>query len=109
MTEPAAEPAFSAPEKIAGVAQAVLAAPSGDPKVAGVLGAIMSPLGRRFLLQPMLNLLPPVDEPDEWDTWLALLAGVACELTSDGVEVDLADAREQARAVLAALFEEATS
>jgi hypothetical protein len=99
---------FTAPEKIASVAQAVLAAPSGDPKVAAVLAAIVSPLGRRFLLQPMLNLLPPVDEPAEWDLWLALLAGVACELSSDGVDVDLAEAREQARDVLAALFEEAT-
>src|SRR4051812_34174017 len=66
----AAPALFTAPDKLSSVVQAVLATPSADPKVRGLLAALTSGLGRRLVLQPMLDLLPPLDEPDEWDAWL---------------------------------------
>lgn len=96
---------FTAPEKISSVAQAVLAKPA-EPKVAALLAVITSPLGKRLLLQPMLALLPPLDAPAEWDAWLAVLAGCALELASDGVIVDVDQAQAQARYLLAELFAE---
>lgn len=104
----AAEPSserFTAPDKIASVARAVLSRPSGDPKVSALLAVITSGLGRRMVLDPALSMLPPMDDPGAWDGWLAMLAGCALELTSDGVEPDVAQCRENARQVLAALFE----
>jgi hypothetical protein len=96
---------FTAPEKITSVVRAVLARPSDDPKVAALLAAITSPIGRRWLVAPMLALLPPLDEPDEWDEWLAVLAGCALELTSDEAVVDVGEARGAARYMLQLLFE----
>jgi len=96
-------PAFTAPEKITSVVRAVLARP-GEPRVRTLLAVITSPLGDRLLLRPMLALLPPLDAADEWDAWLALLAGCALELVSDGVEIDLAEVQAEARFLLAALF-----
>jgi hypothetical protein len=97
--------AFTAPEKIGSVVGAVLDRPSPEPKVAALLAVIASPLGHRLLVRPMLALLPPLDQPGEWDEWLGLLAGCALELVSDGVEVDVDQARESARVVLGLLFE----
>jgi hypothetical protein len=99
------DPGFTAPEKITSVVRAVLARPSGDPKVAALLAAMTSPIGRRWLVGPMLALLPPLDEPDEWDEWLAVLAGCALELTSDQAVVDVDEARGAARTMLQLLFE----
>lgn len=95
--------AFTAPEKITSVVRAVLARP-GEPKVRALVAVITSPLGERLLLRPMLALLPPLDQPGEWDEWLAVLAGCALELASDGVNVDVDQARADARFMLAALF-----
>jgi hypothetical protein len=95
--------AFTAPEKITSVVRAVLARP-GEPKVRALLAVITSPLGDRLLLRPMLAMLPPLDQPGEWDEWLAVLAGCALELASDGVTVDVDQARADARFMLAALF-----
>lgn len=102
--ETPAPEAFTAPEKLASVVHAVLATPSGDPKLQAALAALTSSLGRRLLVEPMLGLLPPLDQPDEWDAWLSLIAGAALELTSDGAEVDVDLARQDARALLVALF-----
>lgn len=100
----AAAPLYTAPEKIASVVRVVLARPSADPKVGALLAVLTSPLGSRLLVRPMLALLPPMDEPDGWDDWLAVLAGTALELVSDGRELDVDQARADARFILAALF-----
>jgi hypothetical protein len=96
---------FTAPDKIVSVVRAVLERPA-EPKVRGLLAVLTSPLGKRLLLDPMLALLPPLDEPAEWDEWLAVMAGCALELASDGVTIDVDQAREHARILLAALFAE---
>lgn len=103
---PPSELAFTAPEKISAVVREVLARPAADPKVGAILAVITSPIGDRFLLRPMLALLPPLDAAEEWDAWLAILAGCALELSSDGVELDVTAARDDARMLLQALFED---
>ena len=105
--ETPAPDSFTAPEKIASVVQAVLASPGTDPKMRGLLAALTSGLGRRLLIAPMLEMLPSMDEPEEWDAWLEVLVGIALELTSDGVDLDTAEARGKARFILSALFEAA--
>jgi hypothetical protein len=97
---------YTAPEKITSVARMVLARPAADAKVRALLGLITSPFGTRLLVQPMLALLPPLDDAAAWDEWLGMLAGFALELASDGVEIDVDAARVHAGYVLAALFEE---
>jgi hypothetical protein len=96
---------YTAPEKIAAVVQAVLANPTTDPKMRGLLGVLTSGLGRRMVLDPMMSMLPPMDAPEEWDMWLEVLIGVALELGSDDHVVDVDAARRRAGFILGALFE----
>lgn len=101
---PAEVVTFTAPEKIGEVVRAVLANPSTDPKMRGILSMLTSGLGRRLVVAPMLELLPPADAPEEWDAWLGLLVGCALELSSDGAELDVDASRIMARELLGALF-----
>lgn len=105
---PAAGPPdlFTAPDKIVSVVQAMLAKPSPDPKVNAVLRVLQSRLARNVIVNPVLALLPPLDAPDDWDAYLAMLVGCALELASDGVEIDVDVARDNARQQLAGLFDE---
>jgi hypothetical protein len=97
---------FTAPEKLASIAHAITSRPTRDPKVNALLAMLTSGLGRRLVLDRALELLPPLDQPDEWDQWLALLVGCALELTSDGVELDVDACREIGRQTIMALFTE---
>jgi hypothetical protein len=100
------EPGFTAPEKISSVVERVLSAPTaGDPKLAAAMRALRA--GRRFgLFGPLLALLPPADDPAQWDSFLVLATGLALNLTSDGVDVDVDQAREAGAQLLAELYRE---
>jgi hypothetical protein len=102
---PAGPPGFTSGEKIASVLDVVLTGEPSDPKARAVLSTIRT--ARRFrLLGPVLEAFPPLEDPAAWDQWLALAAGVALNLISDGVDVDLEAARAVGADVLAQLFAE---
>lgn len=103
-----AEPAperFTAPDKVVSVARAVAARPSADPKVSALVAVLGSRMGRALITDRLLELLPPLDDPDEWDQFLAMLVGVALNLTSDGLELDVDVCRQAGAELLGRVFE----
>jgi hypothetical protein len=97
---------FTAPDKIVSVARAVAARPGADPKVAALVSVLGSRVGRSLITDRLLELLPPLDDPDEWDELLGMLVGVALNLTSDGLELDVDACRSAGAELLGRVFEE---
>jgi hypothetical protein len=96
---------FTAPEKVVSVARAVAARPSSDPKVSALVAVLNSRVGRSLITDRLLELLPPLDDPEEWDAFLAMMVGVALNLTSDGLELDVDACRQAGAELLGRVFE----
>jgi hypothetical protein len=96
---------FTAPEKVVSVARAVAARPSADPKVSALVAVLNSRVGRSLITDRLLELLPPLDDPEEWDQFLAMMVGVALNLTSDGLELDTDACRQAGAELLGRVFE----
>jgi hypothetical protein len=97
---------FTSGEKIRSLLDLVMNAPPPDARTRSAVAAIKT--AHRFrLLRPILDTFPPLDEPGEWDEWIAVAVGVALNLVSDGVEVDVDELERHGALVLASLFEAA--
>ena len=91
-------PAYGAGEKVHAVVEHVFRLRARDPQLALLLTTA------RLIKRPLRNALPPAHESEAWDQLLALLVGVALNLVSDGVEIDVEQAKEAGAVALAELW-----
>jgi hypothetical protein len=94
---------FTSGEKIRSLVDLVLNAPPPDARTRSAVAAIKT--AQRFrLLRPILDTFPPLDDPQAWDEWIATAVGVALNLVSDGVDVDVDELERQGALILGQLF-----
>jgi hypothetical protein len=100
-------PAFTSGEKVGALLEVVFDNPNppADARTRAALRAIAT--ARRFrLLKPLADVFPPLEDSEAWDAWIALALGVCLNLVSDGVDVDVDEARRHGATVLGQLFAE---
>ena len=75
-----------------------------DPQLASLYGAWR--MTRPFVRRPLERMLVDVDveNAEQLDAWLGLIAGAALELRSDDVDVDVDELRAGARELLERVF-----
>jgi hypothetical protein len=99
------EEPFTVGEKIRSVLEALLAA---TDRAEGETGAALSVLRwlirSRWIAGRILPLFPPLEDEQAWHSWLTVAAGLALNLTSDGYELDVDEARAVGREILAELL-----
>lgn len=97
-------PGYGAGEKIASLVDHFLQAPpSASADVRAAMSAIRA--AHRFrLLRPVLALFPETSEHAEWDQRIAAFVGIALNLTSDGVDLDVDACRQAGALILADLY-----
>jgi hypothetical protein len=90
-------------DKIGSVVDRLFSTEPSSPVAAAAMRGIRT--AHRFgLTRPWLALFPPLDDEAQWMQLLAIFVGVALELQSDDLEIDVDAARQAGREVLANLY-----
>jgi hypothetical protein len=100
---PSAAETFTSGEKVRSLLDVAFSSPTRDKRARAAISAIKT--AQRFrLLNPIIDIFPPLDDPQAWDEWIVVAVGVALNLLSDDFELVDVDLYRVGQQVLAQLY-----